>query len=144
MLGYSFTVALRIWHPNIDPEVISRNLGLKAKYCGAAGADRVTPKGRKLTGRHAESYWHADPFERGEYAATDSMAEDVLADVLELLRPKKAFLLLLGEQGARLHLQLASFSLRNYAIELSPAFLGACAELGLSVVHDVYPHAQSS
>ena len=31
MLGYSFTVALRIWHPNIDPEVISRNLGMSAK-----------------------------------------------------------------------------------------------------------------
>jgi hypothetical protein len=142
MQSYSFSVALRIWHPNIDPQVITRNLGLKAKYSAAAGEERVTPKGRKLAGTHAESYWHSDPFERGNYASTDELAEDGLASVVEVLAPKKAFLLLLREQGGRLHLQIASFSHRNYTIELPPNFLGVCAELGLSVVHDVYPCAQ--
>jgi hypothetical protein len=142
MQSYSFSVALRIWHPNIDPQVISRTLGLKAQHSALAGAARTTPKGRKLGGTHAESYWHSDPFERGDYASTDDLAEDVLASVVEVLAPKKAFLLLLREQGASTHLQVASFSNRNYAIELSPAFLGACVDLGLSVVHDVYPCAQ--
>lgn len=142
MHNYSFSVALRIWHPNIDPEVISRSLGLKAKHAAMAGAERTTPKGRKLSGVHAESYWHSDPFERGDYASADDLAEDVLASVVEALAPKKAFLLLLREQGARLHLQVASFSRRNYAFELSPHFLVACGDLGLSVVHDVYPCAQ--
>ena len=144
MQSYSFSVALRIWHPSVDPEVISRNLGLKAKFSAQAGAERTTLRGRKLSGTHAESYWHSDPFEHGEYASIDDVAEDVLAQVVELLAPKRAFLLLLREQGARLHLQVASFSHRNYAIELSPSFLAACAELGLSIVHDVYPCAQGS
>lgn len=142
MQSYSFSVALRIWHPNIDPEVISRNLGLNAKHAAMAGTERTTPKGRKLGGVHAESYWHSDPFEIGDYASTDDLAEDVLASVAEVLAPKKSFLLLLREQGARLHLQVASFSHRNYAVELSPEFLRGCGELGLSVVHDVYPCAQ--
>ncbi|MFP8780830.1 hypothetical protein [Hydrogenophaga sp. RWCD_12] len=142
MQSYSFSVALRIWHPNIDPEVISQNLWLKAKHAAMARAERTTPKGRKLSGVHAESYWHSDPFERDDYASTDDLAEDILASVVEVLAPKKAFLLLLREQGARLHLQVASFSHRNYAVELSPHFLIACGELGLSVVHDVYPCAQ--
>lgn len=142
MQSYTFSVALRIWHPTIDPEVISRTLGLKANYSAMSGAERTTPKGKKLAGIHSESYWHADPFDRGEYASTDEVAEDVLADVVELLLPKKAFLLILREQGARVHLQVASFSIRNYALELSPSLLAACSELGLSIVHDVYPCSQ--
>lgn len=144
MQSYSFSVALRIWHPNIDPEVISRNLQLKAKHSALAGAERVTPNGRKLDGTYAESYWHSDPLERGEYASTDGIAEDALSDVLEVLGPKKAFLLLLREQGARIHLQVTSFGHRNYALELSPTFLANCVELGMSFVHDVYPCAQGS
>lgn len=141
MQSYTFAIALRIWHPSIDPELISRSLDLKAKYSGAAGAVRVTPKGRKLEGTYSESYWHSDPFERGEYVSTDDIVEDALADVVELLKPKKAFLLLLREQGARIHIQVASFGNRNYAIELAPAFLATCSELGLSFVHDVFPCA---
>jgi len=144
MQSYSFTVALRIWHPSIDPEVVSRSLGMQAKYSSTAGAQRLTPKGQALSGTHAESYWHADPFGRGEYASHDETAENVLLSVVDALSPKKAFLLLLREQGARIHLQVSSFSLRNYAIELSPSLLSACAELGVSVVHDVYPCAQRS
>lgn len=143
MQRYSFSIALRIWHPNIDPSVITGKLGMPSKYSATAGQARQTPNGRPLSGTHAESYWHSDPFERGEYSSTDEIAEDALADVLAVLRPNKQFLLLLREQGARLHLQVSSFSGRNYALELSPEFLAGCAELGLSVVHDVYPYAQN-
>lgn len=143
MQRYSFSIALRIWHPNIDPSVITGKLGMPSKYSAIAGQARQTPNGHPLSGTHAESYWHSDPFERGEYSSTDEIAEDALADVLAVLRPNKQFLLLLREQGARLHLQVSSFSGRNYALELSPEFLAGCAELGLSVVHDVYPYAQN-
>lgn len=142
MQSYTFSVALRIWHPTADPDVISRTLGLKANYSAMAGAERTTPKGRKLAGTHAESYWHSDPFDRGEYSSTDDLVEDVLADVMELLLPKKAFLSLLREQGARVHIQVSSFSNRNYAFELSPTLLATCSELGVSIVHDVYPCRQ--
>jgi hypothetical protein len=142
MQRYTFSVALRIWHPTIDPEVISRTLGLPARHSSMAGTERATPQGRLLGGTHAESYWHADPFDRGEYESTDDQAEDVLADVADLLAPEKAFLLLLREQGARIHLQVASFGPRNYAVELSPALLLACSALGVSIVHDVYACAQ--
>lgn len=142
MQRYSFAIALRIWHPSIDPAVITGKLGLTANHIATAGQPRQTPKGRSLSGVHAESYWHSDPFQRGEYSSTDESAEDALAEVLETLKPQKQFLLLLKEQGARLHLQVSSFSGRNYALELSPQFLAGCAELGLSLVHDVYPYAQ--
>jgi DNA modification methylase len=143
MQRYSFTISLRIWHPSIDPAMITGTLGLPAQHSATAGQPRKTPKGHALDGVHAESYWHSDPFERGEYSSTDESAEDALAEVLQVLKPNGSFLVLLRNQGARIHLQVSSFSGRNYALELSPEFLAGCAELGISVVHDVYPYAQN-
>lgn len=143
MQRYSFTVALRIWHPSIDPALISGNLGLKPQRLCQAGEARRTPKGTLLTGAYPESYWHCYPFDVREYSSTDQIAADVLTDVLEILEPHKPFLLLLREQGARIHLQVSSFSARNYALELSPHMLLRSAELGISIVHDVFPSAQN-
>jgi len=139
---YSYTIALRIWHPSIDPALITGKLGLKPQFTNVAGQPRQTPQGRPLSGSYAESYWHCDPFEHGEYLSTDEVADDVLAAVVEALEPSKQFLLLLREQGARIHLQVSTHSNRNYALEISPLLLQHCAALGLSLVHDVYPIAQ--
>lgn len=143
MQRYSFTVALRIWHPNVDPALISGNLGLNPQRSWQAGEARRTPKGTPLTGVYPESYWHCDPFDAGEYSSTDQTAEEVLTDVLGVLEPHKSFLLLLREQGVRIHLQVSSFSGRNYALELSPHMLLCSAGLGISIVHDVFPYAQN-
>ena len=142
MQSYSFSIAVRIWHPSMDPQEISAALGMRAKHSAISGSQRITPNGRALGGVHAESYWHSDPFERGEYASTDDLAEDVLIDVLQLLRPHKDFLVGLKQQGARLHLQVSSFGTRNYALELPSEALAQFSELGLSFVHDIYPCAQ--
>ncbi len=103
------------------------------------GTQRRTPKGRLLEGVYRESYWVADPFERGEYLSTDDLLEDAVAEVFDVLTPHTQFLLMLREQGARLHLKASSFGKRNYALELSPQWMLRCAGLGLSFVHDVYP-----
>lgn len=75
--------------------------------------------------------------------AHEDQVEDVLASVIALLEPQKAFLLLLGEQGARMHLQVSTHSNRNYALVFSPTLLRECAALGLSLVHDAYPYPQN-
>jgi hypothetical protein len=139
---YSYKLNFRIWHPSIDPQIVSKTLGLEPSHSCMAGQPRTTPKGRLLGGIHAESHWSADPFNRGEYLSSDDAAEDALSAVLELLRPHKQFLLLLQGQGGRLVLQVSSFSARNYAIVLPPDLLMEMAELGISLAHDVYPYPQ--
>ncbi len=101
---------------------------------------RQTPKGQLLDGKYSESYWSADPFERGEYLSTDDLLEDAMAEVFDVLAPHTQFLLMLREQGARIHLSASSYGNRNYAVELSPQFMLRCAGLGISFVLDVYPH----
>ena len=127
----------------MNPAEITRELGLKPHTTFVAGDRRKTPKGQLLDGTYRESYWSADPFCRGEYLSTDELAEDALADVLQSLAAHKSFLQRLRSEGARLHLQVSSFSGRNYAFELPPEFLAKCADLGLSFVHDVYPYPQN-
>jgi hypothetical protein len=143
MQSFSFVVAFRIWHPNIDPDVISETIGLTPRHKSKAGQPRATPKGRPLGGIHAESHWSVDPFAHGEYLSHEDRVEDVLTDVLELLAPHKSFFLSLREQGARLHLQVSTHSNRNYALVFSPELLSQCVELGLCLVHDAYPYPQS-
>ena len=130
MQNFSFVVALRIWHPNIDPELISATLDLVPKHQSRFGEPRVTAKGHALGGVYAESYWSADPFGRGEYLSLEDQVEDVFFDVLEVLAPKREFLSLLREQGARLHLQVSTHSRRNYALVFPPDLLLQCSSLG--------------
>jgi hypothetical protein len=143
MQNFSFVVAFRIWHPDIDPDVISQTIGLTPRYSSRAGQPRTTSKGRALGGTYAESHWAVDPFGRGEYLSHEDSVEDVLADVVDLLAPHREFLLALREQGARLHLQVSTHSNRNYALVFSPALLSSLAELGLCLVHDAYPYPQN-
>ena len=142
MQNFSFVVALRVWHPRIDPAVISATLGLPPSRQSKAGEPRVTPKGRSLQGSYAESYWSADPFGRGEYRSHEDKVEDVFMDVVETLAPHKDFLLSLRDQGARLHLQVSTHSNRNYALVFAPDLLSKCADLGICLVHDAYPYPQ--
>jgi Domain of unknown function (DUF4279) len=143
MQHYSFVINLRIWHPNIDPALITAKLGLKPIVQHHAGLPRTTPKGRALGGTYSESHWNADPFEHGEYKSTEESVEDVLMSVVELLAPHKAFLHLLKSQGARLHLQVSTHSNKNYALVFDPELLAGCASIGLCLVHDTYPYPQN-
>jgi hypothetical protein len=143
MQRYSYSLAVRIWHPSLNPEEITRELGITPHRTCLAGDRRKTPKGQLLDGAYQESYWSADAFSRGEYSSTDDLAEDALDEVLQFLAPHRSFLQRLRSEGARLHLQVSSFSGRNYAFEFPPGFLAKCVDLGLSFVHDVYPYAQN-
>jgi hypothetical protein len=143
MQQYSYSIAVRIWHPSIKPEEITRAFNIQPKYFSEAGQPRKTPKGKLLEGVYRESYWSADPFSHGAYSSADDLVEDVLTEVLQVLESHKIFIQKLRGESARVLLQVSSFSRRNYAFQFSPELLGRCAALGICLVHDVYPYAQN-
>jgi len=144
MQNYSFKIRLRIWHPTINPDAITNALGIKPNRSWQKGNKRTTPKGTSLSGRYRESYWNADPFNYGEYQSTDELAIDVIVSVLDILKAHKSFLKKLHKDGARIVLQVSSFSHRNYAIEIPPKIMQNLSELKISFAHDIYPYMQSS
>lgn len=143
MQRYSFSIRLRIWHPSVDPDEITKNLNITPNTTAKAGQPRMTPRGNPLFGTHAESYWSAIPFGRSEYSSTDDLAEDALTEVVEFLEPHAVFLNRLRKEGGRALLEVCSYSGRNYAMEFSPAFLARVSAISLSLVHDVYPVQQN-
>jgi hypothetical protein len=54
--SYPFQLSLRIRHPSIDPEQISRRLGIEAEHSFRAGEPREAGRST-VTPVHAESYW---------------------------------------------------------------------------------------
>ena len=52
-----YSIWLLFKHPNIDPQRITENLGLKPNSSGMVGSPRITPIGKPLPGLHKESVW---------------------------------------------------------------------------------------
>lgn len=60
MYPYRYSVSLRLFHPRIDPRVITDRLGKVPKHSWQAGTPRTTPRGDPLEGIHRESYLVAE------------------------------------------------------------------------------------
>lgn len=97
---YSYIVDLEIRHPALDPDLVSRILGLEPGIAWRAGEPRRTPKGTPLEGVRSEGYWSANPFSYGWRESTDAQVEDTLVELVSFLEPHKDFLLSLGQAGA--------------------------------------------
>lgn len=134
---YSHILTLRIWHPTLDPDLVSRTLRIDPQISWRAGDPRQTPKGTLLDGVRTEGYWSADPFSYGWRDSTDGQIEDALVELVSFLEPHGDFLRGISQGGA-VRIWVGSQSNRNYAMELPPSLLGRLASLNITLVHDVY------
>ena len=53
---YWYSVALRIRHPDMDPQDVTAALGIEPKHAWRAGEARRTPVGTPLTGVYRDTY----------------------------------------------------------------------------------------
>ena len=134
---YSHILNLRIWHPTLDPDLVSQTLGLQPQTSWRAGDPRQTPKGTSLQGVRTEGYWSTDPFSYGWRDSTDDQIEDALAELVKFLEPHREFLHSIS-QGGMIRIWVSSHSNRNFALELPPSLLAQLASIGATFVHDVY------
>lgn len=137
MQRYSYILDLQIKHPTLDPDLVSRTLGLEPKRSWRVGESRKTPKGTLLEGVHSEGYWSANPFLYGWRESTDAQIEDAVEELVTFLEPHRDFLMGIS-QGGVIRVWVSSQSIRNYAFELSPKMLARLSSLGATFVHDVY------
>jgi hypothetical protein len=134
---YTHILDLRLSHPTLDPDLVSRTLGLEPQAAWRAGDPRKTPKGTPLEGIRSGGYWSSNPFLYGWRASTDAQIEDGLEELIGFLEPHREFLLSISDAGS-VELWVSSHGNRNYAIELSTRTLARLAALGATLVHDVY------
>ena len=143
MQVYEFSIALRFWHPSIDPQEITSELSMAPSHQCRAGEPRVTPKGTVLGGTRRESYWHADITGSEWRSSNDGDAEQFVFDLLSKLDAHESFLGSIVSSGGRGLIHINLHGQGNYALEFSPSLLAKCGALHLSLATEVYGTEQS-
>ena len=158
-----FEISLRIRHPSIDPDRISRELRLQPEHCFKAGEPRESNSGSPLTCAHAESYWLASldtvtaatslssgmsgitgiseerakaAREKWNAAAQMSLGVALDASVIAFLRPHAEFIRRLQAEEGQMSLliELSTHALNGFT--LSPQFTRVLSDLGISMEFD--------
>lgn len=132
----TFSVVLRIRHPSLDPDEISRALGLTAEHSWKAGELRPEERAGS-SGRYAESCWISTIRFPAGYALPPGFAqpetpEGAIALAAAMLKRRKDFWRRLCTGGGRAKLLV---SLSGYAanLDLSAETLSLLNGIGLSI-----------
>jgi hypothetical protein len=126
-----FRVSIRITHPEILPELITRKIGRTPAIAWAVGDQRITPAGTVLPGLRKDSYWVLNGPESDDLAFLIDWANGVLQDA-------KPFVQELLRTGGRLEYFIGCFINGQLGTTLEPSLLAKCAELGVMLGFDMY------
>jgi len=138
MSPYQYVVSLRIWHPNLPKEDISKIVGRKAKHGWTAGSPRLSSKGSPLGGLRNASYWSSE-LTSGTLISDPTEVEQALSEFADDLASLSEFFNGVREDGGKVELFVGLFSVGNIVVDLAPALMGKLAQAGLSICLDYYP-----
>lgn len=131
---FDFSVSLRLRHPFVHHDEISRQLGVEPRFKWDAGQPRVGRDGRKLGGVHDQTYWV-----RRMEKVEESSLPVVLSEGVRLLEAHRDFLRTFIETGGEAELFVGWFtSPISGGTTLDSTLLGRIADLGLNLSLDVY------
>ncbi|HUO95396.1 MAG TPA: DUF4279 domain-containing protein [Steroidobacteraceae bacterium] len=139
----SYTAFLRVRHPSIDPDEITRELGLEPAHAWAAGSPRAAEPAR---GAHPDSYWFA-PLAVPAWAPESRLAEwpgsqtlpleSFLLAQVRLLTPHKSFFARINTEGGSCELAVTLGMQGRLVVELPASLVRSLAALDLSVTLEV-------
>jgi hypothetical protein len=140
MSEYEFTISLRIRHPTVDPDRITKALGIEPQHTWKAGDPRRDPGGEELEGDYRESYWMGRLMDAPQLSSGRLSVESVLQRTLDQLRRSHDFLDQLNTDGGVAELQVSLYARENFRLELPADSLALLSRLRVSVVLDVHVH----
>jgi hypothetical protein len=138
MVPYQYVISLRIWHPTIPHEEISRVVGRNPKRCWTVGTPRFSPKGTPLGGLRDTTYWSA-PLTSETTLSEPIEVEKAIATWIDELTMLSAFFNKIRSDGGKAEFFVGLFSERNIEIDFEPSLMGKLAQTSLSIFLDYYP-----
>jgi len=127
-----FRISLRITHPKMPSDEITKSLELAPIFSYTAGDKKLTPKGTEIPGRRKESYWcHDVP------ASADDI-ESNIADCNAILANRRDVLLRIVDSGGRVEYFVGWFSSDNSGFVLRHELLRQLADLRIDLSFDLY------
>ncbi|MCP3893837.1 MAG: DUF4279 domain-containing protein, partial [Bacteroides sp.] len=119
MHPYTYSISLRIKHPNIDLNYLGALLKLEPNRVWLAGERRSTPKDTPLEGNNKESYWCArlpnDP-EKSEVCPL----EEMLTEWTTILNAYRSEFDKLLSEGGKIEYFIWIYCDENLGFELNP------------------------
>lgn len=135
---YDFAVSLKIRHPSIDPDEITRSLKLIPQHAWKAGEDRPSVSNRGGAGTYRETLWIAPLEPLLATPAVGSSLDDALRfGALHLQRCKPFWNRLVMENGTA-ELLIEIFGTQTFTLELTPATFAMLARCKLAVSVQVH------
>ncbi len=141
---YDFAVSLKIRHPSIDPDEITRTLKLIPQHAWKAGADRPATAERSSAGTYRETLWIA-PLGPSPYAPQGlefSLDEALRFGALQVQRSRPFWNRLVAEGGSA-ELLIEIFGAETFTLELTPATFALLARSKLAISVQVHSGIRS-
>jgi hypothetical protein len=140
MNEYSFSVSLRLWHPERLSREITSILQVEPRHSGDVGSTRMTPKGTQLAGVYDQTFWTARIVDGS--SAGRSLAAAV-SEILDRFEVQQDFFRDFSSTGGRAELFIGWFlDNGNSGDVLEHRLLRRLADLGLDLSFDIYPDMQ--
>jgi hypothetical protein len=137
----AFQVSLRIRHPTMDPESISRELAIEAEHSFRAGEPRRSRSGLAPASTHAETYWLAplipapwlaDIEKHVDVAATESLGL-ALSLCASRFRASHGALRRIRSEGGQATLLVALSAAAVGGFSITPEVSRIFSELGITI-----------
>lgn len=132
--GRYSTITLLIRHPSIDPDVITKELGLEPYSYSKAGEDRTGPTGLPLEGKWENSSWNYVY----RFFETRKFLEK-MAEIVDQLYSHRAFFLKLASEGCDISLNLNVPGIVHQGSMLSISAMEKMAEMKIRLGVEVFP-----
>jgi len=150
MSPHDFSIALRVRHPSMDPDEITRQLGIAPQHAWRAGEPRAIEDGEVGSAFHRETYWvgllPSRPWNpmlpivpagmsRIVAAAKNAATHPQVALYFTLLKMKRAagFWREFADQGGTVECLLQVHQAERFQLDLSQALLLALVELKITL-----------
>jgi hypothetical protein len=137
---YSYSISLRIWHPNADPDRFTMQLGKAPSRAWRAGAPRTTPVGTPLEGVNRRTYWASGNLERGAWPGR--RLSDALNALLDDLEPHKLLFQGVRTDGGRVEFFVGWYFTKNSGDVVDVETLRRLSDCGIDLSLDIYPPDQ--
>lgn len=129
-----FKIRLLFWHPNEDPDAITRGLMLPPFRSWQAGTERFAPNGSKLPGVHRDTRWnHVILCDQGETVS------DELNKLIVRCEAANKFISNFVQTGGVVEICLSFPGCAYHGGSLSSQQLYRLAQLNISLGFEVFP-----
>ena len=138
MNPYTYKVSLRVFHPAMDPQLITDTLGMQPNTVQKVGNPRTSPTGRMLEGCWRHSVW-SSRFTTPD----DSEIEKFLARTVEGLRPHRSFIRTIWDTGGEVEFFIGLFADGvKIGTTLPHELLMTLGDLGIDLALDIYDYKE--